>query len=199
MKCPYCKKEIDETSLFCVACGQSVCQEQETSESDSYWSKVENDDKKRNQEYQRTVTRQRSEANTRNAKKLVVIISLISLVVIAMFVMISITNANNAELEAVKANLPGRELKCSYSQTETGFWIHYYYYVLKFNSDGTLDYYYLTTVGPAERDEVPVLKGTYTYSVTRNILGDYIISFGNESFSMTVSDDNVPRSLSYKN
>lgn len=126
-----------------------------------------------------------------------IIISVLVLVVVALFTIVSITNANNAELEAVKANLPGRELKCSYSRTETGFWIHYYYYTLEFNSDGTLDYYYLTTVGPAERDEVPTLKGTYTYTITRNILGDYFITFGNESFTMTVSDDNVPRSLSY--
>lgn len=197
MKCPYCNKEISDTSIFCPECGQGVNQEQKSSTSENYWNTVADDDKRRNQEYLKTATRQRSEANAQKTKKLAVIISVIALVAAALFVTVSITNANNAELEAVKANLPGKELKCSYSRTETGFWIHYYYYTLKFNSDGTLNYYYLTTVGPAERDEVPTLKGTYTYTITRNILGDYFITFGGESFTMTVSDDNVPRSLSY--
>lgn len=197
MKCPYCNKEISDTSIFCPECGQSVNQEQKSSASENYWSTVANDDKKRNQEYLKSATRQRSEANTQKTKRLAVFISLIALIAVALFATVSITNANNAELEAVKANLPGKELKCSYSQTEAGFWIHYYYYTLKFNSDGTLNYYYLTTVGPAEKDEVPTLKGTYTYTITRNILGDYFITFGNESFTMTVSDDNVPKSLSY--
>lgn len=197
MKCPYCNKEISDTSIFCAECGQSIKQEQKSSTSENYWSMVVNDDKCRNQEYLKTATRQRSETNTQRTKRLAVIISLIALVAVSLFAAVSITNANNTELEAVKSNLPGKELKCSYSQTEAGFWIHYYYYTLKFNSDGTLNYYYLTTVGPAKKDEVPTLKGTYTYTITRNILGDYFITFGNESFTMTVSDDNVPRSLSY--
>ncbi len=197
MRCPYCNKKISDTSIFCLECGQSIKQEQKVSTSETYWNTIANDDRKRNQEYQKTAMRQRSEANTQRTKTLAVIIVLISLVVVSLFAVVSITNANNAKLEAVKATLPGKELKCSYSQTEAGFWIHYYYYTLEFNSDGTLDYYYLTTVGPAEKDEVPTLKGTYTYTITRNILGDYFITFGGESFTMTVSDNNVPRSLSY--
>ncbi len=198
MKCPYCNKKIADTSIFCPECGQSVNQEQKSSTSESYWSTVANDGKRRNQEYLKTAMRQRSEANAQKAKTLAVIISLFALIAVALFATVRITNTNNAELETVKVNLPGKELKCSYSQTEAGFWIHYYYYTLKFNSDGTLNYYFLTTVGPAEKDEVPMLKGTYTYTITRNILGDYFISFNNESFTMTVSDDNVPKSLSYR-
>lgn len=197
MKCPYCNNEISDASIFCPECGQSVNKEQHTTTSENYWSTVANDNEKRNQEYLKTATKQRKEANTQKTKKMAVVISLIAIVAVSLFVAISITNANKAELEEVKTNLPGRELKCSYSRTEAGFWIHYYYYTLKFNSDDTLDYYYLTTVGPVEKDEVPTLQGTYTYTITRNILGDYFITFDNKSFTMKISDDNTPKSLSY--
>ena len=197
MKCPYCQKEIDDTSVFCDNCGQAISKEQKSATSDNYWNTVANDDEKRNQEYLKTSSAIRSQKNSARTKKVAVFVSLAVALAIIIAIVSSITASNNAALAEVKENLVGRELKCSYSRTETGFWIHYYYYTLEFNSDGTLDYYYLTTVGPAEKDEYPTHKGTYTYSITRNILGDYIITFANESFTMTVSSDNVPRSLSY--
>lgn len=197
MKCPYCHKEIPATSIFCPECGLSINQEQKSSSSESYWNGIASEDKKRNQEYLKSAMLQRNEAKTQKIKKIAFIIFLFALIACATFITVSITNANKAELETVKSNLIGKELKCSYSRTGAAFWIHYYYYTLKFNSDGTLNYYYMTTVGPAEKDDVPTLKGTYAYTITRNILGDYFISVGNESFTLTVSDDNEPRSLSY--
>lgn len=197
MICPYCKKEIPDSSVFCDGCGQSILQSQDSAASNKYWSNVEAEDKKRDQQYKKDATAMKSQRNSARAKSMGIAIAIIIAVIIGIFIAVSVSNSHAAALEEVKSNLPGKELSCNYSRTETGFWIHYYYYTLEFNDDGTLDYYYLTTVGPAEDDELPTHKGTYTYSITRNILGDYIISFGSESFTMTVSDSNVPRSISY--
>lgn len=197
MKCPYCNKEISDSAVFCDGCGQSVLQTQESATSNKYWSNVEAEDKKRDQQYKKNASAQRSERNNARVKKLTLTIVILALIVIAIITTVSVSNSNTAALQEVKLNLPGKELSCNFSRTETGFWIHYYYYTLEFNDDGTLDYYYLTTVGPAEDDEVPTHKGTYTYTITRNILGDYIIEFGSETFTMTVSSDNIPRSISY--
>ncbi len=197
MECPYCNKEIAVTSAFCPECGQSISEKQKSVTSENYWSTIENDDKRRNQEYQKAATKQKSEAKARKAKTLAVVISLIVLMVVGVITAFGIISKHNAELEMVKANLPGMELECSYSQLEGGFWFHYYYYTLKFKSDETLDYYYLTTAGPADKDDIPEFKGTYTYSIKRNLLGEYYISFENEAFTMKVSADNVPISLSY--
>lgn len=93
MKCPYCNKEIFDTLIFCPECGQSIHQEQKSSTSENYWNTVANDDKLRNQEYLKTATRQRNEANTQKTKRLAVVISLVALIAVALFATISITNA----------------------------------------------------------------------------------------------------------
>ena len=36
MKCPYCNKEISDTSIFFSECGQGVNQEQKSSASENY-------------------------------------------------------------------------------------------------------------------------------------------------------------------
>lgn len=41
-------------------------------------------------------------------------------------------------------------------------------------------------------------KGTYAYSLTHGIFGDYTISVEGDSFTVTVSDDHIPESISYK-
>lgn len=198
MKCPYCKKEIDNSSVFCVNCGQNIGKNEDTITSDKYWSTIENDDKKRNQEHLKKSFAQKKHNNSMRAKKIVLFIVIAVIVSSIILVISNIISNNNEELLAVKENLSGQELKCSYSQTEAGFWIHYYYYKIKFNDDGTLDYYYLTTIGPAEEDDSYEHKGNYIYAIDRTILGDYIIEFANEKFTMEVSSNNLPEKLSYE-
>ena len=76
-------------------------------------------------------------------KSLVIVIIVVALIAGGIFGVINIQSDSTKKLEQVKTELPGNSYTCSYSQTESGFWIHYYYYKMDFNDNGTVDYYYL--------------------------------------------------------
>ena len=88
MKCPYCKKEIDNSSVFCVNCGQNIGKNEDTITSDKYWSMIENDDKKRNQEHLKKSFAQKKQNNSIRAKKIVLFI-VIAVIVSSIILVIS--------------------------------------------------------------------------------------------------------------
>lgn len=199
MKCPYCNKQISDNTQFCPHCGQSVSIIKSNNSVDKYWNEVNKEDVKRSAQYGAVMSEKDKIANDRRTKTIVTTVLVIIFLLGGIIWFISIQSNSNAKLEEVKQQLPGNTYTCSYSQTESGFWIHYYYYKLEFKDD-QVDYYYLTTVGPPEDGEDYELVGTYNYNVTRSMFGKYVINVNGKSFTLEVDEEEnpaVPVDISY--
>ena len=51
MRCPFCKKEIENATSFCPECGQKLGQYIQSPEIENYWSEVNKADSQRNEQY----------------------------------------------------------------------------------------------------------------------------------------------------
>lgn len=71
MICPYCKKEIRNSTVFCPNCGQELSTSQSQSQSDAYWTRVNQEDSMRSNEYKKMVGEAKREANSRRRKKII--------------------------------------------------------------------------------------------------------------------------------
>ena len=197
MNCPYCNKQIPDSTQFCPHCGQTVEIANSSSSVDSYWGEVNKEDRKRSAQYGAVMSEKAQIKSSRRTQAIVTAVVIVVLVVAGIIGFSNIQSESTKKLEQVKNELPGNSYTCSYSQTEAGFWIHYYYYKLDFNSDGTLDYYYMTTVGPKEKDDEFEHRGTLSYDVSRSIFGKYEIKVSGESFTLNVDDENHPKSIKH--
>ena len=97
-----------------------------------------------------------------------------SVVIIVMAIIIVVTrliNVSENNMVKLKENLPGSNLETYHSKTQPPLFSNiYYYHALKFNDDGTLDYYYVSTGGPREDDEPLEYVDTYTYSLSKKFI-----------------------------
>ena len=99
-------------------------------------------------------------------------------------------------INQVKAELVGKTLTAHSTHMEGLGWIHHEYWQLSFVDESNLDYAYIQTVGPAEDDEQPEYKGTYSYTVSRSVTGKYTIKVNGTTYELNVNDENVPKSIS---
>ena len=196
MICPYCNKEVSGSTQYCPQCGQSISAEVDSTTSNAYWDNVRSNDANRSQQYKTVINEHNKIESTRKKQNIKIVIVLVILAVTGVAGILGYQKYQANALAQVKSDLVGTTMKCSYSNMEAGFWIHYYYYTLEFKDQEMLDYYYLTTIGPAENDEKPKYQDTYTYTVTRSIFGKYVISVNGQKFILNLSDEGIPKSIS---
>lgn len=197
MNCPYCNKQIPDSTQFCPHCGQTVEIANSSSSVNSYWGEVNKEDRKRSAEYGAVLNEKEKIKNSRRTKTIVTIVVVCAIIFGGVLGFAKLQQDSDKALSQVKQQLPGKDFSCNFSRTETGFFIHYYYYKLYFNDDGTLDYYYMTTVGPADSDDSYELKGTYSYNISRSIFGKYVIDVNGETFTLKLDEENVPKYISH--
>ena len=70
------------------------------------------------------------------------------------------------------------------------------YKQLTFKDENNLDYAYIKTTGPREDDENPQYKGTYGYTITRSVTGNYTIHVNGDTYKLEVNDSNEPTDIS---
>lgn len=99
-------------------------------------------------------------------------------------------------INQVRAELVGKTLTAHSSHMEGLGWIYHEYWQLSFVDESNADYAYLQTVGPAEDDEQPEYKGTYSYTVSRSITGKYTVKVNGIAYTLNVNDENIPQSIS---
>lgn len=129
-----------------------------------------------------------------NRKKLTKIIFITIFIIAAIslgtMVGIRITNERNEKISNVQSYLAEKTLSCNFFKWEL-LSRHDYNYVLKFNGDETLDYYYSTG------DKTPEYQNTYTYQISYKDSTSYIINVNGKKFVLTVNDNNIPEKISY--
>lgn len=154
--------------------------------------KKDAEEKRKDEELTRK--RLKKEKSKKVAKTIIVLILIIAAISGIVFGIKSCSDNQAVITEKIKSELPGKTMTSVYSQMESGFWIHYYYYKLVFKDDNTADYYYLTTVGEAGADDEYTFEGNYPYTLT-NSFGNYKISVAGQTYDLILSDDNEPKKI----
>lgn len=196
MLCPYCKKEITTDTGFCPKCGQNILNNARQSQSDSYWKNVNQEDTERSKEYKNLINKENQEIRTRKNKALISTVLILIVVAAGTFGIFKFQKYQTEMLNQVKAELVGKTLTAHSSHMEGLGWIHHEYWQLTFVDESNLDYAYIQTVGPAEDDEKPVYQGTYTYTLSRSVIGKYTIKVNGTTYELKVDDENIPKSIS---
>lgn len=199
MICPYCKKEITVDTGFCPECGQDISNSTRQNQSDSYWKNVNREDTERSKEYKNLVNKEKQEVRTRKNKALVSTVLILIVLVAGAFGIFKFQQYQTQMINQVKAELVGKTLTAHSTHMEGLGWIHHEYWQLSFVDESNLDYAYIQTVGPAEDDEKPEYKGTYSYTVSRSVTGKYTIKVNGTTYELNVNDENVPKSISRQN
>lgn len=196
MICPYCKKEITGDTGFCPECGQNISNSIRQKQSDSYWKNVNREDTERSKEYKNYVNKKRQEVRTRKSKAFISIVLILITLVIVAFGIFKFQQYQTLMINQVRAELVGKTLTAHSSHMEGLGWIYHEYWQLSFVDESNADYAYLQTVGPAEDDEQPEYKGTYSYTVSRSITGKYTVKVNGIAYTLNVNDENIPQSIS---
>ena len=196
MICPYCKKEITVDTGFCPECGQDISNSTRQNQSDSYWKNVNREDTERSKEYKNLVNKEKQEVRTRKNKALVSTVLILIVLVAGAFGIFKFQQYQTQMINQVKAELVGKTLTAHSTHMEGLGWIHHEYWQLSFVDESNLDYAYIQTVGPAEDDEKPEYKGTYSYTVSRSVTGKYTIKVNGTTYELNINDEYVPKSIS---
>lgn len=187
MKCKYCGYELSESAVFCDNCGQQVVLSIRDEKSEQFWSRGEKNNVNLNEDYAKNKAAEKKRGRQIKAKKSITVFSVVIIVVSIISIVIGLINNSENNMVELKENLPGSKLETYYSKTQPPLFSNiYYYHALKFNDDGTLDYYYVSTGGPREDDEPLEYVDTYTYSLSKKFLGDYVIQFSDMEFRLGV-------------
>lgn len=196
MICPYCKKQIIDNNQFCPECGQNLAVTSGTDSTDTFWGTVNKEDTERHRKYKDITDRSVKDVRDRRNKSLVTVIILLAAIVAAIFGIMQFSKYQNEMTEKVMSELVGKTLTAQDSHVEGLGWIHYEYWQLTFIDEENLDYAYIETVGPREDDEKPVYEGTYSYTLSRSVFGNYTIRVNGTTYKLNVNDSNKPTGIS---
>jgi hypothetical protein len=196
MICPYCNKQISDKNQFCPECGQNLATASENNSANSFWETVNKEDSERNRKYKDITDRGVKNVRDRRRKSIVTAIVLLIAVIAAIFGIMQFGKYQNEMTEQVMSELVGKTFTASDSHMEGLGWIHYEYWQLTFKDEDNLDYAYIETVGPREDDEKPVYEGTYSYTLSRSMFGNYTVSVNGTTYKIKVNDSNEPTGIS---
>lgn len=196
MICPYCNKQISDKNQFCQECGQNLATASENNSANSFWRTVNKEDSERNRKYKDITDRGVKNVRDRRRKSIVTAIVLLIAVIAAIFGIMQFGKYQNEMTEQVMSELVGKTFTASDSHMEGLGWIHYEYWQLTFKDEDNLDYAYIETVGPREDDEKPVYEGTYSYTLSRSMFGNYTVSVNGTTYKIKVNDSNEPTGIS---
>lgn len=196
MVCPYCGKTISDNPQFCPECGQNIVNSGSINSANSYWGAVNKEDVERNKQY-KDIEKQ-GVKNIRDRRNKTLITSVVILVAIVAVIIGGMQFNNNQKkmIAQVQSQLPGKTFTAHDSHMEGFGWIMHEYKQLTFKDENNLDYAYIKTTGPREDDENPQYKGTYGYTITRSVTGNYTIHVNGDTYKLKVNDSNEPTDIS---
>lgn len=196
MICPYCNKQISDKNQFCSECGQNLMAESETYSANSFWETINKENIERYRKYNDITDRGIKNVRDRRHKLTVTAVVLLIVVAIAIFGIMQFNKYQNEITEHVASELVGKTFTAHDSHMEGLGWIYHEYWQLTFKDEENLDFAYLKTVGPREDDETPIYKGTYNYTLSRSVFGNYTVRVNGITYSLKVNGSNVPTGIS---
>ena len=195
MVCKYCGKPVQGNSRYCPSCGQTLSEQAGKNGSGSYWNKVNAEDRARAKATGDIADRDAKTEQSRKRKTRTLIIALVIVMAAAVIGGVMLRNARKAEEAMVRQELVGRTLLAHDSHIEGLGNIIHEYWQLTFVDDTTADYAYVSTLGPRGNEE-PHYVGTYTYTITHSVFGDYTILVDGTKYKLELNGDKLPSGLS---
>lgn len=181
---------------FCPECGQRVSMSAQTAKMDNYWNNVNQEDLQRSQQYKSMINKQTREKHIQTNKSIMTLVLVGAIIAAAVVGVVKFQEYQTKMLNEVKKALVGQTLTAHDSHMAGLGWIYHQYWQLNFTDENNLDYFYIETVGPRESDENPEYKGTYHYTVSRSITGEYKIHTDEATYELSVNDENIPSGIS---
>ena len=196
MNCPYCNKQIDDNTQFCPHCGQNVEINKTNKTVNTYWSKVNDEDKQRSVQYGVIKKEKKQIKKSRQIKAIIIGIVVVALILGGVIGFISIKTNSDKILEQVKKKLPGKSFTCSDTTGSllTGYTPHRF--KLEFFDDNTVDCYYAKGRSN-DKDDKYEFKGNFDYTLNRSIFGTFTFEVDGEVFTLMVDEENNPDYLHF--
>ena len=132
----------------------------------------------------------------RRNKTLITSVGILAAIVAVIIGGMQFNNNQKKMIAQVQSQLPGKTFTAHDSHMEGFGWIMHEYKQLTFKDENSLDYAYIKTTGPREDDEKPQYKGTYEYTITRSVTGNYTIHVNGNTYKLKVNDSNEPIDIS---
>lgn len=192
MKCPYCKVEIQEGSLFCPECGQSIVKAEKTDVEKTYWEKINCESVDRQLQYRKDIEKKITEDKSEKSIKVVNFAGIACVVMIAIWGAVMFQQRQIKLTKQVMNEMIGKTFNIGDSHIEGLGNKYYEYWELEFVDEKELKYSYIETDGPAEDYENPKYKGMYPYTISRSIIGKYTLKTNDEEYYLEVNENNVP-------
>lgn len=193
MICPYCKGKINDDG-FCPECGVYVGDSTKEEREVLLWEKTKSAISNSNIQYQEIIgigQKQEKKKRRETVRHGIVIIA----IVVCFFVILRfIETTKENRIKMVEENLVGKELSLCYSEYNF-FDKDYTYYTLKFNEDGTVDYYYLFSGTKKDENQPLNYEGNYRYRLSCSIFGKFTIDANGNKFILDVDSGYVPTSI----
>ena len=196
MICPYCSKQIGNNNQFCPECGQPIVLNSHTESTKSYWGAVNKEDIDRSRKYKDIIDRENKNTRDRRIKMVITTSILLLIAISAGLGLVKLSHYQKKMMNQVHEQLKGKTFIAHASHVEGLGWIYHEYWQLTFKDEENLDYAYIETVGPREEKEKPKYKGTYSYTLSRSLFGNYTVYVNGTTYKLKVSDDNIPTGIS---
>lgn len=198
MRCPFCKKEIGNTTSFCPECGRKLEQFTQSSKTENYWNEVNKAASQRNEQYKDLIDKTIKERRRINNKFIMTVVFVAAITMTVILGGIEYNKYSSRLIAEMQTQLVGKTLTAHSTHMQGLGWIIHEYSQLTFNDESSLDYAFISTTGPKEEDELPQYKGTYNYTVSRTITGSYKISTDGKVYELEVNDNNEAIGISQK-
>lgn len=196
MICPYCNKEIDDGLRFCPECGQEITDNSGEAISNLYWNAIDKEENERERQYRKKMEHNQKKEREKRQESMIrtVIAAAAILAIICGF--LQIHNYQITMTGQIAERLAGKKFTAHASHMEGLGNIYHEYWQLTFKDNHSLEYAYIKTLGPREKDEQPVYKGTYSYRLSMSIFGNYTVHANGATYKLEVNKDNMPVDIS---
>lgn len=196
MNCPFCYKEVAESTVFCPHCGQTISQTSSSSASfNSYWKDNNDAAQKVNSKQKAQAAQIASDKNKRRSATLFRFI-FVCAVICAIILFVVVKNANNQKaLEFAHESMIGEQ----YGDTSEGsYWVGSSLdrRVVTITDDDTLEfvegYYrsYKNDQGTTSWEEKEVYRtDTFSYELSISFWGEVTIHFAGAEFEVYINED----------
>lgn len=195
--CPYCKKEIVRNLNFCSNCGQELFGVKDSEKVGAYWNAANEEAREWSKQSKIYAEKKKQEELMHRKQSLSVKLLIAVIIIIGVFSVYKVQNYQSQMINQVKQQLIGKTMKTHSTHMEGLGWIYHEYYQLTFKDNDTLDYAYIETVGPASDEEQPRYQGTYSYTISLSLMGEYTVKVNGDTYKLNVNDENKPTSISH--
>lgn len=195
MQCPYCGKQTGVNEQFCPNCGQSMLNGTPDKTMGNYWGKLNDKNAAIAKEERDKTSRMIKHAHKQRRKTIFSLLIVGILIAVGCLGTMKLSKYNEEMTIKMQDALIGKSFT-THLVKDSMIAIRYQYRQLTFKDSFNVAYAYIETTGPAEDNEKPKYKGTYSYTLSRTFWGTYAIIVNGEKYELRTNGE-VPTGIKY--